>query len=137
MKVLIIDDNQGTSFTLAQLFKTKGHEADFITDAKKALEFVKAGKASQYDHVILDIYLNGVNGIDIYNALAEKSQQSKALIITGCDERTDIFRRALNLNIPLIMKTFKPREFLENLELGTIADWANAGLRERGVTRVF
>ena len=136
MKICIIDDNSNTALTLAIFFKSRGHEADYISVAYEAMDAVKSGELDEYDKIILDLYLNGISGIDLYNELTSRGQGEKVIFISGCDERSEIFLHALSFeNVPMVVKTFDCNELLNRIEQDTVKEWGDELLEQRGIKR--
>ena len=135
MKVLIIDDYEGTAATLQKRFESMGHEADYISDVYQAVEMCKTDEIEQYDFFIIDLYLNGVNGIDIFRMLNEKSLGGKVVFITGCNGTTDIFKIALQTNRPLVMKKFNSKQLIKSLVDGSTSEWATQLMMSKGVSK--
>lgn len=135
MKVLIVDDHNETACTLAQRFNVMGHDADYLTDVKKVLKLFNTEKISTYDHILLDVYLNGVNGVDLYEDLSTKQLGDKVIFISGCDEKSQIFNKVLNLNIPIVVKMFSAKDLVKSLEDGKIKEWSDSLLERRGIKR--
>jgi DNA-binding response OmpR family regulator len=133
MKVLIIDDYEGTAITLKRRFALMGHTADCVTDGKKALEICKNKDVEQYDWILVDLYLNGINGIDIFDELKKIGIHNRVVFITGCNNNTDIFGKAAATKQPLVIKTFDTQELVKSLELNNIDLWAKMHMAHRGI----
>lgn len=123
MNVFIIDDNLPFSFMLSQWFEFKGHTADFETDPYVALKKIQQSKVEKYDYILLDLLLNGINGMHIFEAIKKQNQEHKVIVISGCDAQTEIFQKAVDANLPIVIKTFSPEELVSNLESGDIYKW--------------
>jgi FixJ family two-component response regulator len=84
----------------------------------------------------LDLYLNGINGLDVYRALEERGFREKVVFISGCDEKSEIFGKAMELKVPLVVKTFDTNALRQSMIDGTVAAWANDQLTSRGIKPV-
>lgn len=134
LKICIIDDHELTAFTLSEMFKALGHEARFISSTKEALKAVREGKLeSDIDYYIVDLYLNGISGLDVYHELEKSGVGNKVVFISGCEPKDDIFKEALLLNVPLVMKRFNATELVNQLNNGTVREWANEALVKKGI----
>ncbi|QTL52731.1 MULTISPECIES: response regulator transcription factor [Priestia] len=82
INILIVDDHpavaQGTKFILEQNGKVKAH---IINDPFEVLENISE---NEYDIVILDLHMPGLNGIDLAKLINQKSK-AKIIIYTGYD----------------------------------------------------
>ncbi len=135
INILIIDDNKETARNLQQYFTLRGNQADSIFDAKEALKMASSKKVETYDYVLLDLYLNGINGLDVYKALENKGLEDKVIFISGCDENSDIFGKVLAMDVPLVVKTFSANAMLKAMIDGSVSEWANDQLSARGIHR--
>jgi CheY-like chemotaxis protein len=136
LNVCIIDDHEPTALTLAEMFIVLGHEANYVSNAYEALRAVQQEKFEpEVDYYIVDLFLNGISGIDIYTELEKKGLGHKVLFISGSKPKEDIFAQALTCNVPLIMKRFSAIELVNNLNNGTIVQWADEMLIGRGISR--
>ena len=133
MKVLIIDDYEGTAVTLQKRFKIMNHDADYISEGKKALDFCNTKEAKKYDCFLVDLYLNGISGIDIYNALKIWGVSDKVIFITGCDGRAEIFQKAVSTKQPVVMKKFNSKDLIHSIEKNDVKAWAIEHMRSKGV----
>lgn len=125
LNIYIVDDYRPMASTLAKLFEILGHKADFETSAEKAKQCCsKPEQVKNYDYILLDIFLNGINGIDIYKELKSIGMAHKVVFVSGCDSQDDTFKQALITGQPVIMKKFNPKEMILALQSGKIQDWA-------------
>jgi DNA-binding response OmpR family regulator len=89
MDVLIIEDNADISTNIAEYLNEKGHSADFayngITGLQLALE-------NNYDAIVLDLVLPGMNGLTVCKRYQEQHTQTFApiLMLTAKDTVEDI-----------------------------------------------
>lgn len=133
MNVFIIDDNLTLAYMLSQWFDYKGHNADYETNPCVVMDMIKNGELDGYDYILLDLLLNGVSGIDIFEALKKRNIHNKVVVISGCDVRTEIFQKALSFNVPIITKTFDSEELVERLENGSIKDLCTVNLQNSAI----
>lgn len=82
--VLIIDDDEGMSYTLARMVEEAGFHADTAFRLKDGLEKVKTGK---YDVLFLDVRLPDGNGIDIIPKVRTIPFAPEIIIITAYGEK--------------------------------------------------
>ena len=79
VKVLIIDDNQETTYLLSKYLNSKGIENNVTNDPFEGLKRIKE---ENYDTVLLDISMPEFSGIDIIHTLErEKRLQDQKIII--------------------------------------------------------
>jgi two-component system response regulator AtoC len=88
VKVLIIDDNQETTYLLSKYLNSKGIENIVTNDP---IDGLKKIKEEHYDTVLLDISMPEFSGIDIIHTLErEKRLQDQKIIIFSAISFTDM-----------------------------------------------
>ncbi|MGO4452433.1 winged helix-turn-helix domain-containing protein [Phyllobacterium sp. TAF24] len=89
MRILIIEDDRQTSDYIAKGFSEAGHVAEVIADGRNALSHA-AGE--EYDILIIDRMLPGLDGLSIIKALRAAGVKTPALFLTsigGLDDRVE------------------------------------------------
>ncbi|NBJ75113.1 DNA-binding response regulator, partial [Neglecta sp. X4] len=76
MKLLIVEDEKRLCQTVAKHLKAEGYAVDFCHDGKDAFDYM-AG--TEYDAVILDIMLPGLDGISVLKTM--RSQKVKTPVL--------------------------------------------------------
>ena len=104
-KILVIDDESLITSLLEQILTTEGYE---VRVAGKATEALKLIEAEDYTLILLDIKMPEMNGMELYQKLAEidKSIQQKVIFLTGDilgEDTRDFFSRT---GAPYIAKPF-------------------------------
>ena len=61
LRILVIDDDEGVTDSIARLLNTQGHIVTLVNDAGRALEYIES---SPFDLVITDIIMFGTDGIE-------------------------------------------------------------------------
>jgi two-component system, NtrC family, nitrogen regulation response regulator NtrX len=59
--VLIVDDEEGIRQSLASILSEEGYTTDSVSSGEDCLE---AARRRPYDLVLLDIWLNGMDGLE-------------------------------------------------------------------------
>ncbi len=83
-RILIIDDDEGMSYTLSRMVEEAGYEADTAYRLKDGLKKVESGA---YDVVFLDVRLPDGNGIEIIPTIRSIPFPPEIIIITAFGER--------------------------------------------------
>lgn len=83
-RILIIDDDEGMSYTLARMVEEAGYKADTAFRLNDGLKMVESGN---YDVVFLDVRLPDGNGIDIIPTIKSINHPPEIIIITAYGER--------------------------------------------------
>ncbi len=79
-RILVIDDERSIRNTLKDILEYEKHEVDLAEDGPKGLEKIKNG---EYDVVLCDIKMPGMDGIEVLDKLAELSTDLPVVMISG------------------------------------------------------
>lgn len=79
-KVLLVDDEQEFLDSLSERMETRGMNVSTAASPAEALE--KAIKES-YDAVVLDLQMDGMNGLEVLKILKEKRPEIQVILLTG------------------------------------------------------
>ena len=74
-KILVVDDEPTIRELLEKVLTRMGHKVDVTADAGTAMDKIYAGEA--YDLIITDVRMPGMNGIELYSRILEKSPEMK------------------------------------------------------------
>ncbi len=83
-RILIIDDDEGMSYTIARMVEEAGYFADTAFRLKEGLKMARTGN---YDVVFLDVRLPDGNGLEIIPQLRSISFAPEIIIITAFGEQ--------------------------------------------------
>ncbi|TAJ80846.1 MAG: response regulator transcription factor [Gallionellaceae bacterium] len=87
MRVLIIEDNRDLAANMFDLLEAKGHVVDAAGDGITGLHLALV---NQYDAIVLDLMLPGIDGITLCRKLREEgSKNTPVLMITARDSLED------------------------------------------------
>ncbi len=82
MKILIVEDDQDVGQTLKLLLKRYAYASDWVTDGETGLQMLAA---FDYDLLLLDILLPGINGVELCQQVRHRGMQTPILLLTGRD----------------------------------------------------
>lgn len=87
MRVLIIEDNRDLAANMFDYLEVKGHVVDAAGDGVTGLHLAQT---NQYDAIVLDLMLPGMDGITLCRKLREESgKNTPVLMITARDSLED------------------------------------------------
>lgn len=92
MKILIAEDDPRLLKSLLHIFTANRFSADGVSDGKEALEYALTG---EYDGLVLDIMMPGMDGIEVLKTLRKKNITTPALFLTA---RTEVPQRVEGLD---------------------------------------
>ena len=105
--MLIIEDNDAISFGLKADFSFDQY---VVTISKNGKEGLELALSNQYDIIILDIMLPGMNGIDVCRNIRGRNVQTPILMLTAKSQEID---KIMGLEFgadDYVTKPFSPRE---------------------------
>src|SRR5579872_7160602 len=85
MRILLVEDEEKLARALVAGLSKKGYAVDFITDGEKAMKRI-ALNHMDYDLVILDLMLPGMDGLSICRKMRESTITTPILILTARNE---------------------------------------------------
>lgn len=86
MRLLIVEDYKPLQRSLQQGLKEAGFAVDATGDGKEGLWFAMS---NEYDVIILDLMLPGMDGLTLLKKFREQGRQSHVLILTAKDRLED------------------------------------------------
>jgi len=109
MRVLILEDNQVLAEGLKQAMTSAGFAVDMLHDGKQGSQILQY---QEYDLLLLDLGLPGIDGIDLLRQLRSANNQLPVLIISARDQ-LDQRIEGLELGADdYICKPFEPDEVI-------------------------
>src|SRR3989338_137318 len=80
IKVLVLDDEKGLCRDLKEFFDYRGYKVFAATGGSEALSIVKK---EHLDILVLDIKMEGIDGLKVLKEAKEKDPKVKAVMITA------------------------------------------------------
>lgn len=89
MKILVVEDDEQISSFLVRGLSDEGHLLQLATDGPAGFEAARSG---QFDIIILDLMLPGMDGREVCRALRMEGLSTKILMLTALETTQDIVR---------------------------------------------
>lgn len=86
MKLLVIEDSPRLRRSLGRGLKKLGYSVDLVGDGREGLDY---GRFNDYDVIVLDIMLPGMDGLSILKELRSQGKQCHILILSARDQVED------------------------------------------------
>ena len=80
MRLLIVEDEKALCNTVSKSLYAAGYEVDTCYDGEEALECILA---ENYDLIVLDLNLPGMDGMDLLRELRRTNEDTKVLILSS------------------------------------------------------
>lgn len=112
-KIFIVDDEKSIVTLLTYNIEKAGYETDSAFDGNEAITMAMK---YQYDLIILDLMLPGVDGLEVCKTLRQNKIDTPILILTA---KEDEFDKVLGLELgadDYITKPFSPREIVARVK---------------------
>ena len=106
-RVLVVDDEQGMRDMLVVLLKRAGFHVTARSSGRRA---ITALKECEYDLVVTDLVMPGVDGMEVLSAAKHRSLSTQVIVITAhatSASAVDAMRRG---SYDYILKPFKVEE---------------------------
>jgi DNA-binding response OmpR family regulator len=107
MKVLVIEDSERLRRSLSEGLSRTGFAVDLAADGPEGLAFAEV---NDYDVILLDLMLPGLDGLAVLRALREGGKNTQVLILSARDQVAD---RVLGLDLGADDYLVKPFAFDE------------------------
>jgi DNA-binding response OmpR family regulator len=125
MNILLIEDNRDLATNMFDYFEAKGHAMDLAADGISGLHFAAS---NQYDVLILDLMLPGIDGLTLCRRLREAGRLAPILMLTARDSLDDKIAGLSAGADDYVVKPFSLRE----VEARLLALVRRASVRETG-----
>ncbi|MGI6010404.1 MAG: response regulator transcription factor [Ruminococcus sp.] len=109
MRILIAEDDQKLLKSLIYIFEHNKFSVDGVDSGSEAYAYAMSG---EYDGLVLDIMMPGLDGIQVIKMLREKNITTPALFLTA---RTEVDQKIEGLDAgadDYLSKPFSPQELL-------------------------
>ena len=80
MKLLIVEDEKRLCQTIAKHLKAEGYTIDTCYNGSDAIDYIEG---TEYDAIILDIMLPGIDGIAVLKKVRSKKLKTPVLLLTA------------------------------------------------------
>lgn len=80
LRILVVDDNQDSAKSLADIFEDFGHQVTLAFDGESAIERFQT---EQFDLTFLDVRLPGMSGVESFFAIQQLNPGAKVVMMTG------------------------------------------------------
>ena len=86
MNILVIEDERRLADVLVKIMQEQKYAAEAVYNGLDGLEYARSG---QYDVVILDVMLPGMNGLEVARTLRREKNTTPILMLTAKSEIAD------------------------------------------------
>jgi len=80
--VLVVDDDRVTRHLLQSVLEKAGYSVTTAGDGNEALERVRRTGAVDPDLILLDVWMPGMSGLDVFDHLRDEGLQPRVVVMT-------------------------------------------------------
>ncbi|MCK4532607.1 response regulator [bacterium] len=113
IKALVVDDNEKLRKNLLDILQLKGYDA---LGAENGYQAIDAVKTHQFDVILLDIKMPGMNGVDTLKILREIVPDIMVIMITAFADDAFYKEKLKNINFKIIQKPIDMKKLWTLLE---------------------
>jgi len=117
--VFVIDDDPSVRKALARLLRSAGQRAETLVSAE---EFLNREHYNGPGCLVLDVYLPGLTGLDLQEALARAGYHLPIIFISGRSDIPTSVRAMKAGAVDFLPKPFKDRDLIEAVRLSLAKD---------------
>jgi DNA-binding response OmpR family regulator len=111
-RVLIVDDDLDHAESLVDVIEMRGHVTQLAHSGEEAIGYFHAG---DFDFVLLDVKLPGINGVDTFLELKQIRPTAQVMMMTGYSVEQLVTRAIEGGALGVLHKPFAATEILELL----------------------
>ncbi|MBI3404662.1 MAG: response regulator [Acidobacteria bacterium] len=108
-KILVADDDRATRHLVSALLKKAKHSVATAEDGNDALRKIENGK---FDLVLLDVWMPGLNGLEVLSRLAALPSAPRAIMLTTDDTPQTLLNAVRGQAYQYVHKPVDPAPFL-------------------------
>jgi len=111
-RVLIVDDDCDHAESLADVLELRGHAAELAASGEEAIDCFRS---TNFDFVLLDVKLPGINGVDTFLELKKIRPNVQVMMMTGYSVEQLVARAINGGALGVMHKPFAATQVLELL----------------------
>ena len=116
MRLLVVEDEKDMNHILVSKLEKEGYNVDYCFDGDAAIDYLTL---ADYDGVILDIMLPGLDGFQVLKKLRAAGKQTPVLFLSARGDTEDIVRGLDTEADDYIVKPFVFKELLARIKVMT------------------
>ena len=113
MRMLLIDDELPSLEIMQDVLEPAGHKCVIYQNPKQAVEAYKMG---EFDLVLTDFKMPGMNGIEVLKSIKEYNPKAKVIILTGYADIYNAIEAVNNGAYAFFRKPVKVNDFMDTID---------------------
>jgi DNA-binding response OmpR family regulator len=119
-RILVIDDQADVRTMIGLVLRVSHFE---VVEAATAAAGLREFEAFKFDLAIVDIFLQGTNGLDVIKILRERVANFPIVAISGMTALDFVNASPELCNVICLQKPFRPNELMRAVEAAQGASW--------------
>jgi len=111
-RILVVDDERNVLRAFEDILTTRGHEAACVSGAEEAIRRLKN---ADFDLVIMDVCLPGMNGLDALAQIRQIQPMLPVIVMTGQGTTDSAIEATKRGAFDYQLKPFEPAEMLQTI----------------------
>jgi len=113
--ILVVDDEKNTRKSLEEILKLEGYKVVSCPDGKSAVDELEA---NSYDLMLLDLKMQGMDGLEVLKKAGEIAPECKVIMLTAHGSLESAIQALRQGAHDYILKPAKPQELVESVNKG-------------------
>lgn len=114
-KILIVDDERNTRKSLEEILRLEGYDVESLGDGKSAVNALENG---QYDLMLLDLKMQGMDGLEVLDFATNNAPTCKVIMLTAHGSLESAIQALRQGAHDYILKPAKPEELIASVKKG-------------------
>jgi len=114
MRILLVEDSRRLQATISAALRRSGYAVDVSGEGREGLWLAET---NQYDAIVLDIMLPGMDGLSILQKLRQKAEPTSVLLLTAKDTVSDRVHGLKTGADDYLVKPFALEELLARVQV--------------------
>src|SRR5258706_4870008 len=111
---LVIDDNFEALKALTSLMTALG--AENVAEAESAEDALQLVEKQQFDLIVSDYRLEGMNGVEFLEQVRAKGNQTPVLLLSGAPDKAGVIRATQQTKADVFTKPFRIGDLTDAME---------------------
>ena len=109
-RILVVDDDRTTREILRMQLRAAGHTVETAKDGATGLERVRK---KNFDLVLLDVWMPGLDGLAVLSRLREEPSHPKVVVMTADDTSETLLKAVRENAFNYVTKPVEPKQLVE------------------------
>jgi DNA-binding response OmpR family regulator len=114
-RILVVDDEQAMRASLADILRLEGYQVEALGSGEEAIEYLRR---DDFDVIILDLKMPGLNGVEIMRMAGEVSPESEIIFLTAHGSLESAIEALHHAVHDYLLKPTSPHEILASVSRG-------------------